>query len=113
MFALRKVWIMPWYLLIGSVAAGAASTFYALWRAAKAEARAIKAELLAEASKKNANLWKAELEATQTASVDAISRKSDEIIVLKRQRDEALSILERASVPGAVRTSLRMSLGIK
>jgi hypothetical protein len=105
--------MLPWYLLIGAVSAGAAGTLYALWRAAKAEARAIKAELQAEAATKNAKLWQAELEASRVAAVDAISRKSDEITVLRRQRDEALAILEKSSLPGSVRTSLRMSLGIK
>lgn len=104
---------MPWYLLIGAVSAGVAGTFYALWRAAKAEARAIKAELLADAAKKNADSWKTELDISRVSAIDQISRKNDELAVLRRQRDEAISVLERSNVPGSVRTSLRMSLGIK
>lgn len=100
-----------WYLLIAS--AGIASTLYALWRAAKAESRAIKAEALATASDKNAVSWANENASLKKTYLDQLARKDDEIAVLTKQRKDALDALENSSCPGTLREALRLSLGLK
>jgi hypothetical protein len=102
-----------YYLTIALAGAGGIGTLIGFLKAALAEKGRVSAEARALAANDNAERWKTENAFQRRTYVDQLNRRDEEIEVLKKQRKDLLDALEKSSVPGAIRESLLVSLGIK
>lgn len=95
------------YAFLGSTLLGCLSTALLLWRKSVVEKKLAESQAERERAVDTANRCLDELNARTNIMNDQLKREQDLVKTIRKQRDEALDKLAKASVPGSIGSLLR------
>lgn len=95
------------YAFLGSLLAGAGTTFFVLWRKAQVEKQLVSVQKDLKQALKDALGWKESREELEREYNSLVDSANEEIATLRKEKEELLNALEKSGKPGVFADLLR------